>query len=189
MSQVPTPSQTVGPFFHLGLAWLDTTDLAEHATAGERIVVSGAVLDGDGKPVPDAMLEVWQANAHGKYAHPGDTQDKPLDPGFRGFGRIPTDAEGRFRFATIKPGVTPGPGNTRQAPHLAVTLFMRGMLKHLYTRVYFSDEPANATDPTLGRIPDSARRDTLIARRAAGAAEYGWDINMQGERETVFFEY
>lgn len=188
MRLIPTPSQTVGPFLHIGLAWLNTTELARKASAGEPIVVAGAVLDGDGQPIPDALLEVWQANAHGKYAHPDDTQDKPIDPGFSGFGRIPTDKDGRFRFTTVKPGPTPGPGNTLQAPHIVVAVFMRGMLRHLYTRIYFSDEAANATDPALKRIEEPARRDTLIAKRSAGAAEYRWNIIMQGENETVFFD-
>lgn len=188
MSPIPTPSQTVGPYFHLGMAWLNTADLAKNASAGEHIVLTGSVLDGDGNPIPDAILELWQANADGKYAHPDDSQDKPIDPGFSGFGRIPTDKDGRFRFGTIKPGPTPGPGNTLQAPHIVVALFMRGLGKHLYTRIYFSDEAANATDPILGRIAEPARRDTLIARRSADAAEYHWDVIMQGEGETVFFD-
>jgi len=188
VSLIPTPSQTVGPFFHLGMAWLNTADLAKNASDGERIVVAGCVLDGDGKPIPDAVLEVWQANAFGKYAHPDDRQDKAIDPGFSGFGRIPTDKDGRFRFATIKPGATPGLGNRQQAPHIVVALFMRGMGKHLYTRIYFSDEAANATDPILGRIEEPVRRDTLIAKRIDGTGEYRWDISMQGENETVFFD-
>ncbi len=188
MALIPTPSQTVGPFLHIGLAWLTTTDLAKDASAGERVVMAGSVLDGDGNPIPDAVLELWQANAHGKYAHPEDAQDKPVDPAFAGFGRIPTDKDGHFRFVTIKPGTTPGPGGTRQAPHIVVAVFMRGMLRHLYTRIYFSDESANAADPILGRIHEPARRDTLIARRAADAPEYRWDIIMQGENETVFFD-
>jgi protocatechuate 3,4-dioxygenase alpha subunit len=189
MSLIPTPSQTVGPFLHIGLTWLTTTDLAKNASAGERIIIAGSVLDADGQPIPDAMLEVWQANAEGKYAHPDDTQDKRIDPGFSGFGRIPTDKDGRFRFVTMKPGPAPGPGNTLQAPHIVVAVFMRGMLNHLYTRIYFSDEVApNAADPILGRIEEPARRDTLIAKRAAGAPEYRWDIIMQGEHETVFFD-
>lgn len=188
MSLIPTPSQTVGPYFSLGMAWLTTTDLAKEASNGERIVIAGSVLDGDGQPIPDAILEVWQANASGKYAHPEDTQDKPLDSRFSGFGRIPTDTEGRFRFVTIKPGVTSGPGNTLQAPHILVAVFMRGLGKQLYTRIYFSDEPANATDPLLARIAEPARRETLMASRLAGSDEYRWDIRMQGERETVFFD-
>ena len=188
MSLIPTPSQTVGPYLHIGLTWLTTTDLTKNASEGERIAVAGTVLDGDGQPIPDAVLEVWQANAHGRYAHPEDTQDRPIDPGFSGFGRIPTDRDGRFHFVTIKPGPTPGPNNRPQAPHIVVALFMRGLLKHLYTRIYFSDEAANATDPILGRIEGPARRNTLIARRAADAAEYRWDIVMQGDNETVFFD-
>lgn len=187
MSKI-TPSQTVGPYFSLGLDWLTTTDLAKNATAGERITIAGAVLDGDGVPVPDAVLEVWQANAHGKYAHPDDRQEKPIDPGFLGYGRIPTDKSGKFRFATIKPGPVPGLGNALQAPHILVAVFMRGMLKHAYTRIYFSDEAANAHDPVLGLIDDPARRRTLIAERVDGTAEYRWDVILQGERETVFFD-
>ncbi|HSB52821.1 MAG TPA: protocatechuate 3,4-dioxygenase subunit alpha [Gemmatimonadales bacterium] len=188
MSLIPTPSQTVGPYFSLGMAWLTTTDLAKDASVGERIVIAGSVLDGDGQPIPDAVLEVWQANASGKYAHPEDTQERPVDPGFSGFGRIPTDKDGRFRFVTIKPGATTGPGNTLQAPHILVALFMRGLGKQLYTRIYFSGEPANATDPLLGRIAEPARRETLMASRIAGSDEYRWDIRMQGEHETVFFD-
>ncbi len=188
MHLIPTPSQTVGPFLHLGLEWLTTTDLAKNALAGEQIVVAGSVLDGDGKPIPDAVLEVWQANAYGKFAHPEDTQGKQIDPGFSGFGRIPTDKDGRFRFVTIKPGATPGPANTLQAPHIVVAVFMRGLLRHLYTRIYFSDEGANTADPILGTIQEPVRRDTLIARRAADGAEYRWDIIMQGGNETVFFD-
>ena len=105
-----TTSQTVGPFFALGLEWLNSDELAAAGVSGERVTIEGRVLDGDGAPVPDALLEVWQANAHGKYAHPEDVQDKPLEPGFSGYGRIPTDAEGRFRFTSVKPGPVPGPG-------------------------------------------------------------------------------
>lgn len=188
MAEIPTPSQTVGPFYALGTSWLHDTDLAEGAKDGERITISGVVLDGDGKPVPDAFLEIWQANAHGKYAHPDDPQDKPVDPGFRGFGRVPTDKDGRFHFTTVKPGAVPGLGNTLQAPHILVALFMRGMLRHAYTRIYFSDEAANASDPVLGLVDDAARRNTLVAQRAPGKAEYRWDVVMQGERETVFFD-
>jgi protocatechuate 3,4-dioxygenase alpha subunit len=147
------------------------------------------VTDGDGAPIPDAVLEVWQADAHGRYAHAEDRQDKPKDAGFTGYGRIGTDKDGVFRFTTVKPGAVPGPGNSLQAPHILVALFMRGLLKHLYTRIYFSDEAAaNATDPVLGLIDDPARRATLIAQRADGTAEYRWDIAMQGNKETVFLD-
>ncbi|MCW5745624.1 MAG: protocatechuate 3,4-dioxygenase subunit alpha [Alphaproteobacteria bacterium] len=185
----PTPSQTVGPYYSIGLNWLITTDLARDATTGERIVVSGRLTDGDGAPIPDAVLEVWQADANGRYAHAEDTQDKPKDATFKGFGRVPTDKDGNFVFTTIKPGAVPGPGNSLQAPHILVALSMRGLLRHVYTRIYFSDEAAaNATDPILGLIDEPARRATLVAQRAKGAAEYRWDIAMQGTGETVFFD-
>lgn len=187
MALPPTPSQTVGPFFRLGLTWLDTVDLARDATAGTRISIAGQMIDGKGEPVPDAMIEVWQANAHGRYNHPEDRQDRPIDPGFSGFGRIPTDSEGRFRFLTIKPGAVPGPGNSLQAPHILVAVFMRGLLRHFYTRIYFSDEAANATDPVLSAIEDAERRATLIAQHVPGTGDYRWDIVLQGERETVVF--
>ncbi|HYM32112.1 MAG TPA: protocatechuate 3,4-dioxygenase subunit alpha [Candidatus Cybelea sp.] len=184
---VPTPSQTVGPYLTLGMSWLTVSDLAPKAKAADRIAIAGRVLDADGQPVPDALLEIWQANAAGKYAHPEDTQDKPVDPNFAGFGRVPTDKDGRFRFVTIKPGRVPGRGNTLQAPHILVAVFMRGLLRHVYTRIYFSDEPSNASDPVLALIDDPARRRTLIAERNA-SAEYRWDVVMQGMRETVFFD-
>lgn len=189
MTLVPTASATVGPYLHIGLVPLSVNDIAKDASKGEKIVISGRVLDGEGQPVPDALIEFWQANADGKYAHPDDTQAKPLDGKFTGFGRVPTDKEGRYSFTTVKPGAVPGPGNSLQAPHIVICLFMRGMLRHLYTRIYFSDESAaNANDPVLGLVEDTARRPTMIAERNAGKAEYRWDIHMQGERETVFFD-
>ena len=188
MPGIVTPSQTVGPFLRLGLSDLNTTDLTRKASGGgERITIAGSVLDGDRQPVPDAMLDIWQANVHGKYAHPDDSQVKPLDPGFSGFGRIPTDAAGTFRFTTIKPGPVPGRGNTLQAPHILVALFMRGLLRHLYTRIYFSDSPGNAADPVLALVDDARRRETLIAKRQPGSGEYRWDVILQGDGETVFF--
>jgi protocatechuate 3,4-dioxygenase alpha subunit len=195
---IPTPSQTVGPFFHLGLDRPEWSDLTAgnpgQAPLGERIVIEGRVLDGDGAPVPDAIIELWQANAAGRYAHPDDTQsDKPLDPNFRGFGRCATDGEGRFRITTVKPGPVPGRGNSLQAPHINVILFSRGLLIHLHTRIYFADEVANAADPLLSSIEDAAVRDTLLARREGGGQEgsparYRFDIVMQGENETVFLD-
>jgi protocatechuate 3,4-dioxygenase alpha subunit len=185
----PTPSQTVGPFYALGFDWLGTTDLARDATVGTPITISGRITDGDGAPIPDAVLEVWQADANGRYDHAEDRQDKPRDPGFKGFGRIGTDSDGRFTFTTVKPGAVPGPGNTLQAPHIVVALFMRGLLRHLYTRIYFSDEAAaNAADPVLGLVEEPARRATLVAQRDGGSAAYRWDIAMQGDNETVFFD-
>jgi protocatechuate 3,4-dioxygenase alpha subunit len=188
---VPTPSQTVGPFFHLGLDRPAWADLAADHPHGERIVVAGRVTDGDGAPVADACLEIWQANAAGRYAHSDDSRtDKPVDPKFRGFGRVPTDADGRFRLTTIRPGPVPGRGNSLQAPHLAVAIFARGLLKQLFTRIYFAGEALNESDPVLISIDDPARRHTLIATRdaASGSPEYRFDIVLQGDGETVFFE-
>jgi protocatechuate 3,4-dioxygenase, alpha subunit len=192
---IPTPSQTVGPFFSLGLDRPDWNDLTRGHPQGERIVIEGRVLDGDGAPVPDAVVEIWQANAAGRYAHPEDQQtDKPLDPNFRGFGRSATDAEVRFRFTTVKPGPVPGRGNSLQAPHINVLLFSRGLLIHLHTRIYFEGEAANAADPLLSSIEDPKARGTLLARREAGSsqggspARYRFDIIMQGDNETAFLE-
>jgi protocatechuate 3,4-dioxygenase, alpha subunit len=188
---VPTPSQTVGPFFHLALDRPAWADLAADHPRGERIVVAGRMTDGDGAPVADACLEIWQANAAGRYAHPDDTRaDKPLDPRFRGFGRVSTDADGRFRLTTIRPGPVPGRGNNLQAPHLALAIFARGLLKQLFTRIYFAGEALNESDPVLLSIDDPARRCTLIAMRddAGGTPSYRFDIVLQGDNETVFFE-
>ncbi len=153
---------------------------------GERVTIEGRVLDADRQPVVDAMVEIWQANAHGRYAHPDDTRDLPLEPGFTGFGRSQTDEQGRFRFTTIKPGRVPGADGRPQAPHLSVTIFMRGILKHLITRMYFPDDPANAGDAVLGLVP-AARRATLVAR-ATKPGVVAWDVILQGDGETVFFE-
>ncbi len=189
---IPTPSQTVGPFFHLGLARAEWSDLTRDNPLGERIAIEGRVIDGDGAGVPDAMIEVWQANAAGRYNHPDDHQDeKPLDPHFRGFGRVATEANGRFRIVTIKPGAVPGRGNALQAPHINVALFARGLLIHLFTRIYFADEPGNANDPLLTSIDAAAVRATLLARRVEGSANppvYRFDIVMQGENETAFLD-
>jgi protocatechuate 3,4-dioxygenase alpha subunit len=188
---IPTPSQTVGPFFHLGMARAEWGDLTAGHPASEHIAIEGRVIDGDGAPVPDAVIELWQANAAGRYNHPDDQQtDKPLNPHFRGFGRVATNAEGRFRVVTIKPGPVPGRGNALQAPHINIALFARGLLKHLYTRLYFADEPANASDPLLTSIEDETARRSLLARRAqAGSpALYQFDIVLQGENETAFLD-
>jgi protocatechuate 3,4-dioxygenase, alpha subunit len=187
---VPTPSQTVGPFFHLGLARAEWADLSADHPAGERIAIEGRVIDGDGAPVPDALIELWQANSTGRYNHPDDRQDeKPLDPHFRGFGRVATDAEGRFRVVTVKPGPVPGRGNALQAPHINIALFARGLLKHLYTRIYFADEAANASDPLLSSIEDDSARRSLLARREGGSpAVYRFDIVLQGDNETAFLD-
>jgi protocatechuate 3,4-dioxygenase alpha subunit len=187
MSLFATGNQTVGPYLHIGLNWLVTRDIAGKGVKGERVTLQGRLLDGDGKGVNDGLVEIWQANAEGKYAHPEDTQKKPVEKGWRGFGRIPTDAKGAFRFTTIKPGRVPGPGGVLQAPHLVVSVFMRGMLKHLATRIYFPDEAAtNAQDPILKLVPP-ARRATLIPQKKGKVLE--WDIVLQGKNETVFFDY
>jgi protocatechuate 3,4-dioxygenase alpha subunit len=183
-----TTSQTVGPFFQIGFEPLCRADLTAPGIVGARIVLEGRVLDGDGVPVPDAVLEIWQANAHGKYAHPDDKQDKPLDPAFKGYGRVATDEGGRFRLTTIKPGPVPGPHGTTQAPHLVVAIFMRGLLKRLVTRVYFLDDLYLADDSVL-KLVDPARRETLIAKPGPGGEDtLHWDVILQGPRETVFFD-
>jgi protocatechuate 3,4-dioxygenase, alpha subunit len=187
MSLFASGHQTVGPYLHIGLEWLTTRDIAGKGIKGERVAIAGRLIDGDGVGVNDGLIEIWQANAGGKYAHPEDTQKKPLEKGWRGFGRIPTDAKGGFRFTTIKPGRVPGPGGTLQAPHLVVAVFMRGMLKHLATRIYFPDEAAaNAEDPILKLVP-AARRATLIPRKKGKALE--WNVVLQGKNETVFFDF
>lgn len=187
MRLVASGSQTVGPYLHIGLTWLNTDRIAGRGVRGERVTIQGRVLDGDGVGVNDALVEIWQANAAGKYPHPEDRQHKPPEKGFRGFGRIPTDARGRFRFSTIKPGRVPGPGGKLQAPHLNVTVFMRGLLKQLSTRMYFPDDPANAQDPILTRVP-AARRATLVARRK-GRGRLEWNVVLQGRNETVYFGF
>ena len=186
MNLLATASQTVGPFFHIGLDKLGITDLAKSAASGEKVSIQGRVLDGDGKPVNDALIEIWQANALGKYAHPDDGQDKPLDTGFKGFGRVATGDNGEFRFFTIKPGRAPGPRGTLQAPHLVVAVFMRGLLKHLVTRMYFPGAAGNDEDALLALVPKE-RRATLVAKPAGdGALE--WNVILQGQQETVFFD-
>src|SRR6266536_6327025 len=184
-----TPSQTVGPFYSLGLTEKTTNLLASDTTQGEKIRIEGYVFDGDGKPVPDAMVEIWQANAYGRYNHPDDKQEKPLDPSFLGWGRSGTDKKGVFSFETVKPGSVPGPDESAQAPHINVTVFARGMLVHAYTRIYFGDETVNEIDPILSSIKNRARRKTLIANREDknGKAVYRFDIRLQGENETIFF--
>jgi len=189
-----SPSQTVGPYFALGLLRegdkVITNVLISDKTEGERIRIEGCVLDADGRPIEDAMIEIWQANSHGRYNHPLDEQDKPLDPDFMGHGRASTDIKGNYRFETIKPGSVPGPDNRTQAPHINVIVFARGMLSHAFTRIYFEDEAANQDDPVLTSIADPAHRNTLVARReeTEGVIIYRFDIQFQGERETAFFD-
>ncbi|HET6181022.1 MAG TPA: protocatechuate 3,4-dioxygenase subunit alpha [Candidatus Sulfotelmatobacter sp.] len=188
MSLQATTSQTVGPFFDIGLRWLHRDNLAAEGVSGERVTIQGRVLDGDGVPVPDALLEIWQANAHGKYAHPEDKQDKPLEAAFHGYGRVPVNKEGVFRFVTIKPGPVPGPDGKDQAPHLLISVFLRGVLRRLVTRMYFPDDPRNADDCILNLV-EGARRSTLTAKKVAGQpGALEWNIVLQGVDETVFFD-
>jgi protocatechuate 3,4-dioxygenase alpha subunit len=190
MSDLPVTSpQTVGPFFGPCLLRDDLSVLAGSETAGERVRIEGRISDGDGAPVPDAVVEIWQANAHGRYNHPLDTRELPLDPEFTGFGRCGTDDDGRFTFETVKPGRVPFDETTTQAPHICVTVLARGLLHQLSTRIYFDDEPDTARDPILLRVPEDAR-STLLARRQPGdgGAIYRFDLVLQGQGETAFFD-
>jgi len=190
MMRKQTPSQTVGPFYAIGLTRRPLNVVTNESTDGERIRIEGKVLDGDGLPIPDVMVEIWQANAYGRYNHPDDKQEKPLDATFTGWGRSGTDEKCFYRFDTIKPGPVPGTNETVQAPHINVVVFARGMLVHAFTRLYFADEPANASDPVLNSIKNKKRRQTLIALPGMenGKTIYRFDIRLQGENETVFFD-
>jgi len=188
----PTASQTVGPFFHDCLMRADAACdvLVSDDTEGTRIRVEGRVLDGDGAGVPDAVLEIWKANHHGRYNHPADQRDLPLDPSFTGHGRIATQSDGKFCFTTIKPGTIPFDRRRHQAPHISVAVHGRGLLNHLYTRIYFDDESLTQVDPVLQRVAPE-RRQTIIARRSGESGRevvYQMNIVLQGPAETVFFE-
>ena len=188
MSPVPTPSQTVGPYFWIGLTQkYSKPKLAAPETKGERVRLTFTVLDGDGIPVDDCMLEIWQADADGKYRHPDDPRPQG-DLTFAGFGRVGTDECGLCSVETIRPGRVPGPGNVLQAPHLNLAVYARGILKQFYTRVYFAGDPANADDPILAAVPKE-RRETLLAQPdPAQAGHWRMQIRLQGEQETVFFD-
>lgn len=196
MTLTPTASQTVGPFFHLGVCFLTRQHLEAQGISGELVTIRGRVLDGDGKALPDALLEVWQADAVGRYPadHSGSAAEESSSPRFQGFGRVETDQDGVFCFTTVKPGPVPYLDRGMQAPHIVVTLFSRGLLKPLWTRFYFPDEPGNAEDPVLKLVP-ADRRATLIARRTSESAGSSrpnileWNVVMQGDGETVFFAY
>ena len=197
-----TASQTAGPYVHIGLApratGIDVFEkdfsnvLAGPGTRGERIRIEGRVIDGSGTPVRDVLLELWQANADGKYNHPADRQDKPLDAGFRGWGRACSDfATGVYTFDTVKPGPVEGRGGSLMAPHVSLWIVARGINLGLSTRMYFSDEEAaNANDPVLNLIEWEVRRKTLIGQREVrdGQVVYRFDIHLQGPEETVFFD-
>ncbi len=183
-----TPSQTVGPFFKIGLEALYVQELAGESTPGERIVVQGRIIDGEGNPVPDAVLEIWQADASGNYLHQEDSAGSLAAGQFTGFGRIPTDENGAFRFSTIKPGALASPDETHQAPHIAVSLFMRGLLVRLVTRIYFEGEPGNEQDAVLHSVPESRRATLLVKKMPGEENSFEWNVILQGEGETVFFD-
>jgi protocatechuate 3,4-dioxygenase alpha subunit len=203
MSLQATTSQTVGPFFQIGLARFYVDDLTGPGIFGEVIEIEGRVFDGDGQPVPDGVIEIWQADGQGKYAHPefsdeveavqnndvrakGQMQGRRGQGAFQGFGRVPTQADGSFRFKIIEPGRVPAPDGTLQAPHIAVSVFTRGLLRRLVTRIYFPDEPSNAEDFAL-RLVEAGRRHTLIAKKLRDN-RLEWNVVLQGVDETVFFD-
>jgi protocatechuate 3,4-dioxygenase alpha subunit len=187
-----TPSQTVGPYFTLRLYRKGEEILVPEGYDGGRIVIEGKVLDGDRNHIEDALLEIWQANAAGRYHHPDDTRDLDLDDGFTGFGRTVSDFEtGEYRFETVKPGLVPDDEGAFQAPHISLMVQGRGMLNPVFTRIYFSDEEkANQDDLTLRRVP-AHRRMTLVAELVDGGEPkvYRFDVRFQGDDETVFFDF
>lgn len=188
MSLRMTGSQTVGPYFQIGLSWLYRADIGTEARSAERLRIRGVVYDGQGLPVPDALIEIWQADTQGRYATNPEGQAQAIaEAEFMGFGRVPVDSQGAYEFRTVKPGRVPHADGQLQAPHLSIALFMRGLLKPVRTRLYFPDEPSNATDPVLAVVP-AARRATLVARHGVENV-LEWDVHMQGENETVFFSY
>jgi len=181
-----TPSQTVGPYFAIGLPY-DGQEQAVAAGTPGVIRISGTIYDGDGVPIPDHVIETWQADPDGKFADMHGYGGASTIPGFRGFARhAEEDGEGSYELVTVKPGRVPGPSGSTQAPHIAVTVMARGMLNRVVTRIYFADETAaNAEDVILGSVP-TERRETLLAQPTAGG--YRFDIRLQGEGETVFFD-
>ena len=185
MDTVPTPSQTVGPFFHVCLTAPEhcISRIAGPKTKGERAFLVCRIFDGEGAPVPDAMIEIWQADADGHYHSVGESPKGSADPSWRGFGRMGTSEDGSCKFETIKPGRVSG-----QAPHLEIAVFARGMLKQLFTRIYFAGDPANQEDAVLN-VVQQERRQTLIAQPDPGEpGHWQFDIFLQGEQETVFFD-
>lgn len=173
-----TPSQTVGPYLSIGLPWEDGPTVVPEGTPG-AVWIRGVVTDGAGAPVPDALIETWQADPDGRFDHPDDPRG--AKPGFRGFGRCPTDDDGRYGILTLLPGAVPG-----QAPHIDVSVFARGLLHRVVTRIYFPDNAeANAADPVLATVPEE-RRHTLVAEKTDDG--YRFDVRLQGEGETVFFD-
>jgi protocatechuate 3,4-dioxygenase, alpha subunit len=181
-------SQTVGPFFSVGLQHLNRADLTVPGMSGTAITIHGQILDGDRQPVPDAQLEIWQADSEGNFSENKGEAAGHIPAKFTGFARIPTDAVGKFELRTIKPGCVRDVAGRMQAPHIAVLVFMRGLLKPLYTRIYFPAEAANDADLVLSLVP-AGRKSTLIASGKEGGDSFQWDVLLQGEHETVFFDW
>jgi protocatechuate 3,4-dioxygenase, alpha subunit len=181
-----TPSQTIGPFLHIALPWADGEWVVPDGTPG-AVRISGRLYDGAGAVVPDGLVETWQADSAGRFVHPDDPRGAidPTPEGFRGFGRSATDADGRWSVLTVVPGALPAADGAIEAPHLDVSVFARGLLDRVVTRIYFPDEAGNGTDPVLASV-DEARRGTLVARREDDGLCF--DIHLQGEHETVFFD-
>lgn len=186
MSHALTPSQTIGPFYFGTLVNGYRADLAPAGVAGERIELVLSLFDTEGVLIPDGLLEIWQANSHGRYNHPDDRRNLPLDAGFEGFGRASTDTRGEAHFTTVKPGRVPWPAGGMQAAHVNISVFARGVLNRLATRLYFDGDPALAEDPVL-KLVDAARRPTLIAKRD-GSGVWRLPIHIGGAHETVFFD-
>lgn len=187
MSDHATTSQTVGPYFQIGMSALYCHELARAGTPGEHVTIQGKILDGERNPVPDAVLEVWQADSQGNFAERIVTEQEGREA-FCGFGRIPTDENGFFRFSTVKPGNVPAPDGSQQAPHIVVSIFMRGLLTRLVTRIYFEGDALNEKDFVLSKV-EEGRRNTLLARAVAGQEGLlEWNVLLQGENETVFFD-
>jgi protocatechuate 3,4-dioxygenase alpha subunit len=182
---IPTGSQTVGPFFHFALAVGNAAvaDVAAPGSAGETIALRVRVLDGDGAPVPDALIELYQADGDGRYPAP----ETPAAP-FKGFGRLPTDSDGVCVFRTVKPGRVPDGNGGAQAPHINVCLLGRGLLRHLFTRIYFADDAALDEDPVLRAVPLDRRATLLAARSPQDSSLWTFDVRLQGDSETVFFD-
>ncbi|MDQ2749660.1 MAG: protocatechuate 3,4-dioxygenase subunit alpha [Actinomycetota bacterium] len=181
----PTPSQTVGPYLSLVLPWADGSDVVAPGTAA-MITIVGQLIDGTGNPVPDGLVEVWQADPEGRFNHADDPRGAVVYERFRGFGRCPTDERGRFVFHTLKPGALPDGAGGSEAPHINVSTFARGLLNRVVTRMYFPDEPANDSDPVLSTLTSDERR--LLTAVVQADATLRFDICLQGDHETPFFE-
>jgi protocatechuate 3,4-dioxygenase alpha subunit len=186
-----TPSQTIGPFLRIGLTWPEGEHVVPEGTPG-TVVITGCLYDGKGEPVNDGVIETWQADANGRFTHPDDPRGSadPEPAGFRGLGRSATDNDGRYRIVTVKPGRLPAPDGQVQASHIDVSVFARGLLDRVVTRIYFPDEAAaNAADPVLSAIDDDRLRSSLVAVPDAGQdGVLRFDIHLQGEHETAFFD-